>query len=159
MKIKTHLEIVKNIDSDNISWLEFGEEWSVADITFDDDSVEYQVMVLNEQYLEMIEQCGLNEFTADRLVTNNQGDPTDVVQDEYVVDARGIMIEELAFKYCLKEDLPFAITGMYLPQMREELRHIQKEMHGMAVALIDLCADEDVDYNIMVKIEEIIEKL
>jgi hypothetical protein len=159
MKIKTHLEIVKNIDSANISWLDLGEEWSIADITFDDDSIEYEVIVLSEQYLEMIEQYNLNEFAVDRLVTNNQGDPTDVVEDEYVVDARGIMIEQLAFKYCLKKDLPFAITGIYLPKMREDLRHIQKEMDGMAQTLIDLCADEDVDYNSMVKFEEIIEKL
>jgi hypothetical protein len=159
MKIKTHLEIVKNIDSANINWLDLGEEWTIADITFDDDAIEYEVIVLREQYFDMIEQYNLNEFTMDKLLTNNQGDPTDVVQDEYVVDSEEIMIEKWAFKYCLKKDLPFAITGIYLPKMREDLRHIQKEMDGMAQTLIDLCADEDVDYNSMTKFDEIIGKL
>ena len=159
MKIKTELEIRNAIDKATISWLEIGDEWTLVDVSFEDDPIEYELRILTEIYKEIAEDENLNEFVMDKMITNDEGDPRDVVQFEYKIDIEEILTEYWALKRCIESDLPFVVTNIYLPKMREDLKTIQKAMDGMAQTLIELNADGDVNYEAMIKFEQILEKL
>jgi len=159
MKIKTELEIRQAINKAEFSWIEVYDNWTLVDVSFKDDPIEYELRILTEMYRELIEEENLNEFTMDKLVTNDEGDPRDVIQFEYEVDTDEIMMQHWALKRCIEADLPFAVTHIYLPQMRKDLMSIQKTMDEMAQTLIELNADGDVNYEAMIKFEQILERL
>lgn len=159
MKIKTESEIRQSIDKAEISWLEIGDEWTVVDVSFEDDQIEYELRILTEIYKEIAEDENLNEFVMDKMITNDEGDPRDVVQFEYAIDVEEVLTEDWALKRCIEADLPFAVTNVYFPDMLVDLMIIQRTMDHMVQKLIQLNADGDVDYMSMVKFEQIIEQL
>lgn len=159
MKIKTELEIRQAIDKAEISWLEIGEEWTLVDVSFKDDPIEYELRILTEMYKEIAENEKLNEFVMDKMITNDEGNPSDVIQFEYAIDVEEVLTEDWALKRCIEADLLFVVMNVYFPDMLTDLMTIQRAMDGMARTLIELNADGDIDYEAMIKFEQILEKL
>lgn len=159
MKIKTEAEIRNAIDKAETIWLEISDEWTVVDVSFEDDPIEYELRILTEMYREVAQEENLNEFVMDKMITNDEGDPRDVVQVEYAIDVEEVLTEDWVLKRCIDADLPFAVTQVYFPDMLVDLIIIQRTMDHMLQTLIKLNADGDVDYMSMVKLEQIIEKI
>ena len=159
MRIKTEVEIRLNAKSAKVEWLEQGTIWHVAELTFSEDPITYQVRILTQQYADSIEQNKLDTFTFDKVLTDDGGNPVDVLQYESTAPVLDCMSEDWCLTECLRLDVPFAVTNYELPKVIERLERIMNRAESMVLRLKEKGIETEADYTSLVLLDKLIKSL